>query len=234
MIRSRLARGGAGEDFSWRGLDASRVEGLSDAVFAFAVTLLVVSLEVPNTFEELLATMRGFFAFAVCFALLLSVWYEHYKYFGRYGLRDTPTIWLNAVLLFLVLVYVYPLKFLFTLFVNQLLGVGGETIEASQVPLLMVIYGSGFVAVQFVFVLFYLRAHALRGALGLDARETSITREETQGYVVNVLVGLSSIAIAIVGGTAAVSWAGSIYFLIFPLQMINARLMSRRRAKEYP
>ncbi len=32
-------------------------------VFAFAVTLLVVSLEVPHTFSELLTTMRGFLAF---------------------------------------------------------------------------------------------------------------------------------------------------------------------------
>jgi len=29
-----------------------RIEGLADAVFGFALTLLVVSLEVPNTFDE--------------------------------------------------------------------------------------------------------------------------------------------------------------------------------------
>lgn len=46
------------------------LEGFSDAVFGFALTLLVVSLEVPNTYAELMDTMRGFGAFAVCFALL--------------------------------------------------------------------------------------------------------------------------------------------------------------------
>src|SRR5215212_3401132 len=124
-VREGLARRGVGEEsFRWRGEDVSRIEAFTDAVFAFAVTLLVVSLEVPRTFEELLATMRGFFAFAICFALLLSVWYEHYKFFRRYGLRDVPTIWLNSALLFLVLFYVYPLKFLFTLVIDQWLDFG--------------------------------------------------------------------------------------------------------------
>ena len=68
MLRERLVRRRVGEeeDFSWRGEDVSRLEGFSDAVFAFSVTLLVVSLEVPQTFDELLAAMRAFFAFAVC------------------------------------------------------------------------------------------------------------------------------------------------------------------------
>ena len=78
-MRRRLAQQGFGADhgFRWRGGETSRLEGLSDAVFAFAVTLLVVSLEVPETFDELLRVLRGFFAFAVCFAILFWVWYDH-------------------------------------------------------------------------------------------------------------------------------------------------------------
>jgi uncharacterized membrane protein len=59
----------------------SRIEGLADAVFGFALTLLVVSLEVPNTFDEMLATMRGFFAFAISGWLLYKVWFDHYMFF---------------------------------------------------------------------------------------------------------------------------------------------------------
>ncbi len=232
-VRGVLARRQGGEkDFRWRGEDVSRIEGFSDSVFAFAVTLLVVSLEVPKTFDELLATMRGFFAFAICFYLLLLVWYEHYKFFRRYGLNDTLTLFLNAALLFLVLMYVYPLKFLFTLLIDELFGFAkNETIELSQYPLLMVIYGVGFIAIQFVFMLMYLRAYSLRTALELDARELSVTREEIQAALLNIAVGLVSVAIAVLGGAAAVAWAGYAYLLLFPLQATNGRVMGYRRRK---
>ena len=108
--------------FRWRGGEITRLEAFTDAVFAFAVTLLVVSLEVPHTFADLMATMKGFVAFAICFAILVQVWYFHYKFSRRYGLQTLYTVVLNAALIFVVLFYVYPLKFLFTLAVGGLSG----------------------------------------------------------------------------------------------------------------
>jgi hypothetical protein len=110
-------------------------------------TLLVVSLEVPKTFNELPAIMRGFVSFAICFTLLMRVWYEQYVYFRRYNLQDTGSVVLNAILLFVVLFYVYPLKFLFSYLMNVWTGVstlvhlpGGAVermIEPEQLPALM-------------------------------------------------------------------------------------------------
>jgi uncharacterized membrane protein len=216
-----------------------RMEGFADAVFGFALTLLVVSLEVPNTFDELLATMRGFFAFAISGWLLYAVWFDHYKFFRRYGLQDTLTMHLSSVLLFVVLFYVYPLKFLFTALVDQLLGfstqVGSstgdvvETIRTDQWPLLIVLFGVGFVVVQLVFFLLYWRAYALREMLKLDAYEASITRQEIQGYLILAGVGLTSIAIAVLGGEETLSWAGWAYLLSWPLMAIHGHIMAQRR-----
>src|SRR5215813_6803567 len=178
MIREKLIDKRVGDDrkFRWRSLEVSRTEGLSDAVFGFAITLLVVSLEVPKTFAELMQTMRGFGAFAISFTLLFIVWYNQYKFFRRYGLQDNITMLLNAVLLFVVLFYVYPLKFVFSLMVNRFTGGQGDfrlpdgtighMVESNgQIGKLMLIFGAGYVAVFGVFVLLYWHAYRKRAEL---------------------------------------------------------------------
>jgi hypothetical protein len=95
----------------------------------------------------------------------------------------------------------------------------------------MVIYGAGFVAVQLVFFLLYLRAYARRDALGLRAHERSITREEIQGFVLAAGVGLASIAIAVLGGKDAASLAGYAYLLLIPVLTANGYLMARHRRR---
>jgi len=205
--------------------EVSRIEGFSDAVFAFAVTLLVVSLEVPRTFNELSTAMREFFAFGICFALLFQVWWRHFNFFRRYGLEDAATIVLTGVLLFVVLFYVYPLKFVFKLVMDQLMGfpspaAGGEpVITASQTPRLMQIYSGGVVAVFTVFALLYGNAYRKRDLLGLDARQALDARLDIIDNAGIALIGVISIAIATFGGPLAASAvAGPIYFLIGPFK----------------
>jgi hypothetical protein len=94
--------------FRWRAGEITRLEAFCDVVFGFAITLLVVSLEVPHSYAELMADVRGFLPFAVCFAQLALIWRTHYRFSRRYGLEDPYTVFLNVVLLFLVLFYVYP------------------------------------------------------------------------------------------------------------------------------
>ena len=187
--------------FRWRGGEITRLEGFTDAVFAFAVTLLVVSLEVPHTFNELMQAMKGFVAFALCFALLVQVWYYHYIFARRYGLQTTYTVVLNAMLLFVVLFYVYPLKFLFTYVVGAFSG--GRTVPREQLfrmlssehqaITLMLIYSLGYVAVFALFALQYRYAYSLRSALDLNEYEELRTRH---GIYINA--GLAGVGIIVI------------------------------------
>src|SRR5260370_6669506 len=113
MLLDKLMHHDPIDGFRWRSHEITRIEGFSDAVFGFAVTLLVVSLEVPHTSTELLATMRGFGSFVATFIILTGMWRAQFTFFRRYGLEDNVTVALNLVLLFTVLFFVYPLKFLF-------------------------------------------------------------------------------------------------------------------------
>lgn len=115
-----------------RGREVSRIEGFSDAVFGFALTLLVVSLEVPDTIEGLKQILRGFIPFAATFALMCWIWFEHYAFFRKFDAEDPLTILLNCVLLFLVLFFVYPLKFVFALVIPALTRLGPPIAMSAQ------------------------------------------------------------------------------------------------------
>jgi hypothetical protein len=190
--------------------EVSRLEGFSDAVFGFAITLLVVSLEVPKTFEELLHMMRGLPAFAVSFALLFQIWWRHYKFFRSYDLEDGTVIALTGFLLFVVLFYVYPLKFLWSLAFGQLQGtdVSGSASEGDAARL-MEIYSAGVAAVFATLALLHGHAYRLRRALGLTPEDIVDARVQTLRNANIALLGMLSIGLAVAGLART---AGFIYF----------------------
>ena len=199
--------------------EVSRVEGFSDAVFAFAVTLLVVSLEVPKTYHELMLAIRGFPAFAVCFALLFQVWWRHYRFFRNYDLEDARVIVLTGLLLFVVLFYVYPLKFLWTIVFSQFSGQGiaDDVLMTGQVPRLFEVYGVGVAAIFGILAAMYTHAYALRGDLALTPLEIVNTRIEIYRNLATAAIGLVSVAVAAttaVVAPQAAGIAGYVYFLI--------------------
>jgi uncharacterized membrane protein len=252
MLREKLIdrhSATARHEFRWRSREISRLEGLSDAVFGFAITLLIVALEVPRTSGELLEAMRGFISFAITFAILYLLWYRQFTFFRRYGLEDRTTAILNGALLFMVLFFVFPLKFLFGTIVNRLLGEGkmvrlpNGTLERAIQPEhftpMMTIYGLGFTAVFAIFTLLHLHAYHRRQELRLTELERLDTLQALQAYTASTGIGLLTVVYVLVVGQfdktpyeLKATLAATVVFFLIMVAITKRRAKRKRQRKE--
>jgi uncharacterized membrane protein len=207
---------------SIRHREVSRLEGFSDAVFGFALTLLVVSLEAPKDIGELRRLVSGLVPFALMFAMVVWIWYQHNIFFRRYGLQDTWTIFLNAVLLFVVLFYVYPLKFLTNAVVGQFFMDKGDVPQllAGEGRFMMFVYSGGVLALFATFVLLHRHAWRQRAALKLTPEEEVTLRFSTRAHLLSMALAVASLAMLIVVPNAP-HFAGMLFGLMGPLHAWN-------------
>lgn len=217
-------------EFRWRGGEVSRIEALSDAAFAFALTLLALSSEVPRTFDELRRLFVELPVFLACSAVLVMIWYFHYRYHRRFGFEDFPSVLFNATLLVLVLFYVYPLKFMMTFLWSLIRGTDGRTVlddgtvvhmlARSDGQALMWMYGGGYAAIFVLFLLMYAHAWRHRERLDLDARERWQCGAEMLNHGYSAAVGLLACGLAALGPR----WAAAAGFSFFLLPVGHAAI----------
>ncbi len=234
MLAEQLFGRRGDREFRWRGQSVSRIEGLSDAVFALAFTLIIVTLEVPKTFAALLDVFRAVPAFTVCFASLALCWWHHYRFHRRYGLEDGWTTLFNLAFLFVILLYVYPLRFLFDLLFAMVrvgpAAASENVIAREQIPTLMIVYGIGFCAVFALLAALNARAWQLRLELELDSVERVLTKSALHGHLASVAIGVVSIAVVSFDRDLA-GWAGMLYGLMGPVHGIHGVLTGRAVAR---
>ena len=227
--------------FRSRGTEVSRLEGFSDTVFGFAITLLVVSSRTPDSSAELLALRHAVLPFIASFIVLFIVWRAQFDFFRRYGLEDRRTIRLTGALLMIVLLAVYPVKFLFT-FVLDVLPVavlgGSDTLKTimpmEHFPRVIMMYAVGFTLVSFVFSRLYAHAASQHAVLGLSELERFDTRVIERRCVGMAIGGMTlmvfSAALMATGGQSAAHravWWTRVYLLFIPV-LVGVRLVRGR------
>lgn len=223
--------------FKVRRHQPTRLEGFVDASFAFALTLVVISIgHVPTSVADMLQALRDVPTFAVCFLLIARIWKRHRDWSRHYDLEDDRSIALSLLLVFLVLIFVYPLRLLFSLMFAELSG-GRLTENAIRIGSVFelraafVVFGLGYLAIWSVLALLHRRAYDRRETIGLGAAETLVTRLHIQRNLAFIVVALSSVSLA--AGLPFEQWPATIwlpglaYLLLIPVSAWLRRRCTR-------
>ena len=132
-------------------MSSARVESFSDAVFAIAITLLVLDIRQPAEtgplWHAVLRQWPSFLAYALSFLLIGVVWVNHHLVFHLIARVDMGLLWYNLLLLLVVAFMPYPT----VLLADSLVSKHGETTAA-------VCYGATLVVVGMLFNLTWLHA----------------------------------------------------------------------------
>lgn len=205
------------DGFRQRGEAMTRLETFTDAAFAFAVTMLVIGGgdSIPNNFAEMTAAMKQVPAFAASFANILLFWYAHHVWSRRYGLDDLGAALWSFALVFVVLVYIYPLKALYSGAFHSFSGGYLESYFAftstDDVRTMFIIFGSAYIALSAVIVM--LNRHALSKSQELELNELELyeTKSTLRHWVINMIVPALSIGLALTVPDRWLGLAGFVY-----------------------
>ncbi|GIL21889.1 MAG: hypothetical protein BroJett042_04020 [Bacteroidota bacterium] len=241
MIRQNLIGKITETDFRLRGKEPGRLENFSDAIFALAITLLLISTSPPTNFEQVKRFAYELLPFLLCIALIMLVWQEHFQFYLRYGLRNSRILVLNTLFLAIVLFYVYPLKFLLKILIlypvgylfgdQALLNDLGKMIRPQDMGQLMIIYGFGATLVFLILMQMYRYALSKADELELSELEKFDTKISIRTNFLLALVPMVSVVFSFlfINSWLAGPIAGFIYFLYTPVMILHANSATKKR-----
>lgn len=209
-------------NFEWRGQSVSRIENLSDIVFALALGMLLLTGAPPQTFSELVHFLISIIPVTASFTILFLIWNAHFVFFRRYALADNTIVVINSMLLLMVLFTAYPLRFIFDGLFWFIYGMAsGDYTQLLDTEMnfansgrSMAFFGAGYAVIYALMSLMY--AHVLRKAeiIGLSAKEIALTRRSVWRFRCEVAIG---VAVALCAWLLPIGpFAGFLMFLNWP------------------
>lgn len=198
----------------------NRLEALSDGVFAFAATLMVVDIGSSTELISFAKELPNFISFAASFFIMMALWKVHYNFFRRTQYVDNWIIALNMIFLFTVLFYIFPVKSLLDSALQQ------SKMSIDDFSNLFQIYSVGFSMMFGSFAIMYFRAFKKDTKIDNPYRLLFYTRH----FSIFVLVGLVSTVMANLQIGLRYGAPGFIYGLLGPLCYFH----SVRFVKKHP
>lgn len=221
------------DGFRDRGAQATRMETFVDAAFAFALTLVVIAgNDIPASVDELVLAMKAVPAYAASFLLIMRCWSSHADWSRRYGLDDITSRRLSVLLVFLVLIFVYPMRMVFSsLFSALTLGYLPTSFSIDSygdVPAMFILFAVAFGLLGSVMAALYWHAWRQRDALDLSLHERAQTLFAIMNWAIVPAVSLLSLglALAIPANEQSGAWLGLPGFVFFLLN-VSAPVLQR-------
>lgn len=207
------------KNFRLRGLETTRLDTFIDAAFAFATTMLVISVgDIPNNLNELILAFKTIPSFLASFASVTFIWLGHRKWSRRYGIENNFTILMSLGLVFVLLIYIYPLRLVFSAFFTWISrGFFPSEFSIStinELSILFVVYGLGFAAISFLLGVLFLYAFKKKTLIHLDEVEIILTKYEFVSWFTMGSTALLSAFFAFAMPIAISVFAGFVYILL--------------------
>ncbi|MFT4807359.1 MAG: hypothetical protein ACI9LX_000676 [Paraglaciecola sp.] len=222
MLRTPIMTVPDTHTFKMRGENMTRIETFVAAAFAFAVTMLVISVgTVPATMQEFVDATKQIPSFTASCAIIMWVWHTHAVWCRRYGLEDGMTIFLSSSLIILVLSYIYPLRLimqsLFQAISNGYFPMEMKFNHVWEIRFMFAFYAIGFFLLCLNFIALYIYALSKRQALELDDVEYFDSQTEVYMWLSGSLVGTVSLLLSLWLPSNSIGFAGYIFFALSPL-----------------
>ncbi len=215
-----------------RGENMTRIETFVDAAFAFAFTMLVISIdEIPESVQELLLLSQDIPAFIVSATIIGSIWVAHSIWSRTFGLQDRITLYLSLGLVMLVLIFVYPIKLMVQLSVSYLsrgyLQTSLPDMELSDAVNLFIYFALGLIALSFIIIALYQNSLRQHRDLVLNEYEIAFCKLACVTWSVVASTALLSCIVALTLGDS-ISLAGWVYFSLWVTIPMARGIYSRR------
>lgn len=213
--------------FRLRGEASTRLEIFVDAAFAFAVTMLVISVDdVPRSYDEFIEALLTIPGFIASFFQMMMFWLAHRAWSRRYGVEDAASLWLSLVLVCGILVIVYPLRVLFMSafgYITDGVLPYPFIVGWQEMRTIFAFYGLGFGFLCGLICLLYLHAWRRRHWLALDEAESLATRCDVESWLIVSATGFTGMTIALLAPEPWMPLGGWIYCILFVLLPLHAR-----------
>lgn len=221
------------QQFRMRGESMTRIETFVAAAFAFATSMLVISLgSIPSTMNEFMLAVKNIPSFVFSCLIIFQIWHSHANWSRSYGLEDKKTVFLSGLLICIVLVYIYPLRLMMQGLFASLSG-GFFPFELKlthlwELRFLFAFYALGFMLLAINFLALYKHAEAKKDLLELNTFEVFQTERYTIHWIViSAICGLVLLLTIVLPGTLFY-YTPYLFGLIFPANIMLVKRSARK------